>query len=203
VIFLGPERLNRPALRRREDRRATCFIVMPFGPEWADDALALIRRCCQLEGVSAIRGDDLFTTTDILDDIWRGIAEADFVVAEITGRNPNVFYELGMAHAIAKPVVILSQTGSVLPVDLATRRVIHYEPSELEKGQDSALMEKLGNTIRQVCREYGFTVLPQATEPPLLRGEAPEASKDRPALPDERISLPPGPAADLVPVRSQ
>jgi hypothetical protein len=128
----------------------------------------LLRRCCELEGVHAIRGDDLFTPTDILDDIWQGIAGADFVIADITRRNPNVFYELGMAHAIAKPVVILSQFDADLPVDLATRRVIRYERSELVKGQDAALMERLGKTIRQVCRDYGFTVHPEASAPPPL-----------------------------------
>ncbi|MFP5287338.1 MAG: hypothetical protein ACLGI9_16495, partial [Thermoanaerobaculia bacterium] len=175
VIFLGPERLNRPALRRREGRRATCFLVMPFSFEWSNEAQSLLRRCCELEGVSAIRGDDLFTPTDILDDIWQGIAGADLVIADITGRNPNVFYELGMAHAIAKPVVILSQFDADLPVDLATRRVIRYERSELVKGQDSALMERLGKTIRQVCQDYGFTVIPQAVAPPPEPMASPEA----------------------------
>jgi hypothetical protein len=175
VIFLGPERLNRPALRRRDGRRATCFLVMPFSFEWSDEAQSLIRRSCELEGVHAIRGDDLFTPTDILDDIWQGIAGADFVIADITGRNPNVFYELGMAHAIAKPVVILSQFDADLPVDLATRRVIRYERSELQKGQDAALMDRLGKTIQQVCRDYGFTVHPEAVAPPSVSMASPQA----------------------------
>ena len=49
--------------------------------------------------------------TDILDDIWQAINAADFVIADITGRNPNVLYELGLAHALAKPVLILSRNA--------------------------------------------------------------------------------------------
>jgi hypothetical protein len=158
VIFLGPERLNRPALRRRSGERATCFIVMPFSREWSDTMQALIRCSCETEGVSAIRGDDLFKPTDILDDIWQGIAGADFVIADITDRNPNVLYELGLAHAIAKPVVILSQLAEDIPVDLATRRVILYQRADLEQDQGAALREKLGKVIQQVCRDYGFAV---------------------------------------------
>ncbi|HYO13354.1 MAG TPA: hypothetical protein VE685_09195 [Thermoanaerobaculia bacterium] len=166
VIFLGPERLNRPALRRRTGGRATCFIVMPFSREWSDAVQSLIRRSCETEGVSAIRGDDLFKPTDILDDIWQGIAGADFVIADITDRNPNVLYELGLAHAIAKPVVILSQLAEDIPVDLATRRVILYQRADLEQDQGAALLEKLGKTIRQVCQEYGFVVEPTGRTAP-------------------------------------
>lgn len=159
VVFLGPERLNRPALPRRAGERTTCFIVMPFSREWSDSVQFLIRRSCELEGVHAVRGDDLFKPTDILDDIWQGIAGADFIIADITDRNPNVLYELGLAHAIAKPVVILSQLAADIPVDLATRRVILYQRADVEQNQGAALIEKLRKTIEQVCREYGFTVL--------------------------------------------
>ena len=52
--------------------------------------------------VTPVRGDDVFTPTDILVDIWQSINGADFVIADITGRNPNVLYELGI-HTLAKP----------------------------------------------------------------------------------------------------
>ena len=128
VLFLGPERLNPPpqsplAIAGVEP---TCFIVMPFGLADSDAVHQVLRQVCQQAGLRPLRGDDLFTPSDILDDIWRGITGAHCVIADITGRNPNVMYELGMAHTLAKPVLILSRHADDIPIDLATRRVIVY-----------------------------------------------------------------------------
>jgi hypothetical protein len=146
VIFLGPERLNRPGGRAVGSEDVTCFVMMPFGAEWSDAINSSIRGVCKARGVRPLRGDDIFTPTDILDDIWRGIVDADFVIADITGRNPNVFYELGMAHAIGKPVLILSQTADDVPIDLKTRRILMYDGSDLptlETGLDRSIDELL------------------------------------------------------------
>ncbi len=126
VLFLGPERLYRTAAEPDEDGEPECFIVMPFGLEDSDEVHSILRRACREAGVRPVRGDDLFTPTDILDDIWRGISGARFIIADITGRNPNVLYELGMAHTLAKPVLILSRNADDIPIDLSTRRVILY-----------------------------------------------------------------------------
>lgn len=71
---------------------------MPFSYEWSNDVHRVIRDTCTDGGVQPTRGDDIFTPTDIMDDIWQGIYAADFIIADITGRNPNVLYELGIAH---------------------------------------------------------------------------------------------------------
>lgn len=149
VVFLGPERLNRPAGRARRSAVPSCFVVMPFGAAWSDDVAALIRRACKEHGVHSVRGDDIFTPTDILDDIWRGILDADFVIADITGRNTNVFYELGMAHAIGKPVLILSQSPDDVPIDLKTRRILMYGANDL-----AGLERSLGTALREVLEQY-------------------------------------------------
>lgn len=126
VLFLGPERLNPAPLAPTTGAEPTCFIVMPFGLAESDAVHQVLRQACQQAGLRPVRGDDLFTPTDILDDIWRGITGAHCVIADITGRNPNVMYELGMAHTLAKPVLILSRRADDIPIDLATRRVILY-----------------------------------------------------------------------------
>jgi hypothetical protein len=126
VLFLGPERLYGPVHDRSGPRRASCFIVMPFGQPWSANVHRILARACESAGVRPVRGDDLFTPTDILEDIWQSINAADFIIADITGRNPNVLYELGIAHTLAKPVLILSKEAADIPIDLATRRVILY-----------------------------------------------------------------------------
>src|SRR5215468_7344209 len=112
VLFLGPERLYGPPKDHADPRKASCFIVMPFSQEWSADVHRILARACDAAGVRPVRGDDLFTPTDILEDIWQAINAADFVIADITGRNPNVLYELGIAHTLAKPVLILSQEAN-------------------------------------------------------------------------------------------
>ena len=152
VIFLGPERLNRPETTSESNGRTSCFLVMPFNTEWSDTVTESLRKVCKKMNIHALRGDDIFRPTDILDDIWNGITSTDFVIAEITGKNANVFYELGMAHAIGKPVLILAQNAEEIPFDLKTRRILEYSPNSLE------VMEKeLEDCLIELLKYYKFT----------------------------------------------
>jgi hypothetical protein len=154
VLFLGPERLYAPPRDRGDPRQATCFLVMPFSEEWSPDVHRILAAVCEAAGVRSVRGDDLFTPTDILEDLWQGINAADFVIADITGRNPNVLYELGIAHTLAKPVLILSQRAADIPIDLATRRVIVY--GQRAEAWREELAHTLGEAIAKVVGDYGI-----------------------------------------------
>ena len=154
VLFLGPERLYAPAKERSGQHPASCFIVMPFGQEWSADVHRILARACETAGVRPVRGDDLFTPTDILEDIWQSLNAADFVIADITGRNPNVLYELGIAHTLAKPVLILSRDAVDIPIDLATRRVILYGQKADAWREDLARM--MDEAIARVVEDYGL-----------------------------------------------
>jgi hypothetical protein len=154
VLFLGPERLYAPPKDRADPRKASCFIVMPFSQEWSADVHRILARACEAAGVRPVRGDDLFTPTDILEDIWQSINAADFVIADITGRNPNVLYELGIAHTLAKPVLILSKEAADIPIDLATRRVILYGQKADAWREDLARM--IQEAIAKVVEDYGL-----------------------------------------------
>jgi len=155
VLFLGPERLYTAPREPTEPRTATCFIVMPFSEEWSPDVHRILARASEAAGVRSVRGDDLFTPTDILEDIWQSINAADFVIADITGRNPNVFYELGIAHTLAKPVLILSQHAVDIPIDLATRRVILY--GQRTDAWREELARTIGEAIAKVVADHGIT----------------------------------------------
>src|SRR5271165_3195093 len=73
------------------------------------------------------RADDFFGTNSIMRDIWSAIHAARVVVADCTGRNPNVFYEIGLAHAIGKQTILISQSRDDIPFDIQHLRTIHYE----------------------------------------------------------------------------
>jgi hypothetical protein len=156
VLFLGPERLYAPPKDRTEPRKASCFIVMPFSQEWSADVHRILASACETAGVRPVRGDDLFSPTDILDDIWQSLNAADFVIADITGRNPNVLYELGIAHTLAKPVLILSKEAADFPIDLATRRVILYGQTADAWRED--LAHKIQEAIARVVEDYGLAL---------------------------------------------
>lgn len=120
------------ALFRRRDFRVDpelCFIAMPFAPVDLNTVYqdhvrpTLINRC----GLRVERGDDIYSTQPIVEDIWNSINRARLIVAELTGRNPNVFYEVGMCHALGKDVVMLTQSMEDVPFDLRHLRVIHYQ----------------------------------------------------------------------------
>ncbi len=150
VIVLGPERLNRPLGAVAAGAGAPrCFIMMKFGAPWSTAVAGTIREVCRQRGVVAIRGDDIFSPTDILDDIWQQIMEADFVIADLTERNTNVFYELGMAHAVGKPVILLSQHEEDVPIDLKTRRWLPYDPARPDE-----LAERVGAAVDLVLEKY-------------------------------------------------
>jgi hypothetical protein len=153
VLFLGPERLYGLPKEHIAPRKASCFIVMPFSQEWSAEVHRILARACEAAAVRPVRGDDLFTPTDILEDIWQSINAADFVIADITGRNPNVLYELGIAHTLAKPVLILSRDAVDIPIDLATRRVILYGQKADAWREDLARM--MSEAIEKVVEDYG------------------------------------------------
>lgn len=106
-----------------------CFIVMPFGPEELTEVYEYfvkpsIETNC---GLKCERGDDVFGSNVIMDDIRRSIERSRLVVADLTGRNPNVFYEVGIAHTLNKEVLLISQSMGDVPFDLRHRRVLVYD----------------------------------------------------------------------------
>ncbi len=80
-----------------------------------------------------------------MDQVWQGINSAKVLVAELTTRNPNVFYELGLAHAMKKPVVLVSARKEDVPFDLQHIRVIYYDMSDPFWG--NKLIEKVAKNI--------------------------------------------------------
>ena len=69
-------------------------------------------------GLSCVRADEIYGSKRIMQDVWDSIRAARVVLAELSGRNPNVLYELGLSHAIGKPVIIITSSMDDVPFDL-------------------------------------------------------------------------------------
>jgi hypothetical protein len=103
------------------------FVLMPFTESWSDRIWnQFIKPICLATGMNPTRADDLYGR-DIMEDIWEGICTSRLIIADITGRNPNVFYELGLAHTIGKEVILLTQNVNDIPFDLNRYRHIIYQ----------------------------------------------------------------------------
>ncbi len=107
-----------------------CFILMPFQSAFDRLYQDVLMPAVQDAGLRPLRADQIFSPTPIVEDIWRHIASARLVIADVTGRNPNVFYELGLAHAAGKPVIILTQSSDDVPFDLSYIRFFQYRDDE-------------------------------------------------------------------------
>lgn len=109
----------------------TCFVMMPFAAPLGAYYSKIYEPAIQKAGLKPVRADDeIFGTGKIIDQIWAGINSAKVLIAELTSRNPNVFYELGLAHALRKPVVLVSANGEDVPFDLKHVRVIYYDKDD-------------------------------------------------------------------------
>lgn len=126
-----------------------CFFVMPFRADLNFFYLYMRRHLEERHGLRVERGDHRILTVPILDKIRQQIAEAKVIVADITGRNPNVFYELGLAHALEKPVVLITQDKAEdIPTDIRHLEFIRYDLSD-----EKDVLMKVDNAIHHVFVE--------------------------------------------------
>lgn len=108
----------------------TCFAIMPFEPAFTNEYEHIIKPAMGELGIQCVRADEIFSKPRIMDDIWKSIRTARFVVAELSSKNPNVFYEVGLAHAIGKPVIILTRNEDDVPFDLKALRYLYYDTND-------------------------------------------------------------------------
>jgi len=108
----------------------TCFMMMPFGT-WFDTYYHEIYVPAIREaGFEPVRGDELFSTGSFVEQIWEQVMKSTVLLADLSDKNANVFYELGLAHAAGKPVVLTAPKIDDVPFDLRHLRVIVYDIRE-------------------------------------------------------------------------
>ncbi len=103
------------------------FVLMPFGDEIRPVYEDHIKAACAAINMSCNRADDFFGTNQVMDDVWSAIFHSKIIIADCTGRNPNVFYEMGIAHTIGKPLILITQHKDDVPFDIRHIRYIEYE----------------------------------------------------------------------------
>jgi hypothetical protein len=127
----------------------TCFVIMQFSSEFNELFSEVIRPTCEEFGYKVIRADDNYGTGLIIDDITRSIREASIVIADVTPNNPNVFYEVGFAHGIGKPTILLSdRKRENLPFDISGFRALFYDNTI---GGKSTVQERLRRHLESIA----------------------------------------------------
>jgi hypothetical protein len=138
----------------------TCFIISQIGelnsPErqQADEFLHYIVKEC--EGIrkynyEVIRADEISTPGRITTQIVRLIDNADLVIADVSGENVNVYYELALRHALNKPVIICAKNNTKLPFDTRDNRTIFYD---MHIGNAVRAREELSKQIDNINTEH-------------------------------------------------
>jgi anti-anti-sigma factor len=122
--------------------KAFVFVLMPFNGEFDDIYELGIKAACEEAGAYCERVDKQIFVENILERVYNQISKADIIVAEMTGRNPNVFYETGYAHALNKTVILLTQDAEDIPFDLK-----HY-PHIVYGGKITLLKSQLQARVR-------------------------------------------------------
>lgn len=122
------------------------FVVMPFAKEFDDVYILGIREVAEKLGYVVERADDIEHNGQILDLIQQKIRDCDLAVADTSSQNPNVFYEVGFAHAAGVPTILITRSGQAIPFDLQSMNHIFYETIVV-------LRERLENRIRALLEQ--------------------------------------------------
>ena len=112
-----------------ESLKPKAFIVMQFSDEFNKLYTEVIKPICENYGLDCERADEFYTSTPIIADIVKSLNDCSIIIAEISPDNPNVFYEVGYAHAINKPTILLCdrKKRERLPFDISGFRTLFYE----------------------------------------------------------------------------
>jgi hypothetical protein len=151
-----------------------CFVLMPFADALREIYDQVFKPVCSDNDIECWRVDEIAKPGSITRDIVNGIIEADLVIADLTNRNPNVFYELGIAHSVGNKTIMVSQHKTDVPFDIANYRVIFYEQTiagskAFIKSLDQAIkellksLEQTNNPVQEVISSRSFFKIKQKT----------------------------------------
>jgi hypothetical protein len=124
--------------------RPRAFVIMPFKSE-LDFVHSVIERTITRYSIECVRADQIAVSRPVMDDVKSQIAEADLVIVDFTGKNPNVYYEAGLADAWKKDWIVLAQSTDDLTFDVRHIRSIQYSNT---MGADKKLEADLENALK-------------------------------------------------------
>jgi hypothetical protein len=138
-----------------EQKQKTAFVLIPFNEEFRG-FYEKIKAALNALGWTCSRADEKFDTPEIICTVCKNIQEASLVIADLTGKNPNVFLEVGLAFGLEKHVVLLSQNIDDIPFDTRTFRTIIYNPADFSN---------LGVQLSSLIGSIKSLIIPEVAEP--------------------------------------
>ncbi|MDB9824245.1 nucleoside 2-deoxyribosyltransferase [Flavobacteriaceae bacterium] len=149
-----------------------CFVLMPFDGDFDDIYKLGIKQSCIDAGAYCERVDEQIFNESILDRIYNQISKADIVIADMTNRNPNVFYEVGYAHALGKTTILLTKNSDDIPFDLK-----HY-PHIIYNNKITQLKEELTTRVKWFVENETTEELSQKIDIDIYLGEESLSNKN-------------------------
>lgn len=139
IRFLEGFGINISEIKVQKD---LAFVLTPFHRDF-DQTYEIINETCNMAKMRSMRGDEEFVPKDVLQHIVRCIVKSRIVIANLNGRNPNVFYELGIAHTLNKPTILVAHINTEVPFDLKNQYLVLYN-------NDKELIERLFDVLLKV-----------------------------------------------------
>ncbi|MEI8201664.1 MAG: hypothetical protein WCH34_01545 [Bacteroidota bacterium] len=141
-----------------EKPKPKCLISIPLGANSDTYYEDIFIPAIEEAGFIAIRADDLYSAGDKLNNIGISTKEATVLLADLTGKNAVVLYQLGLAHAITRAVILITASMEDVPSDLRTLRVIDYDKNLLK--WDNLLQKKITHALLEISKNPYFAIAP-------------------------------------------
>lgn len=140
------------SIKKRSEDMKKCFVVCPIGEEGSETRLNadklfkyIIKPVCEVCEFNPVRVDQQNDANSITQTIIEALDNSELVIADISGHNPNVFYEMGYRARTKKPMIHLKKKGETLPFDVTTIRTLEYDLTDLDSVEE--IKERLKKTI--------------------------------------------------------
>ena len=167
-----------------EEYKKTCFVIAPIGEPESDtrersDLILnhIIQPALEPFGYEAIRADNIDRPGIITTQVIQHVLDAPLVIADLTERNPNVFYELAIRHYTRKPFIQIMQEGQGIPFDVAATRIIFVDHNHLGKAAEAR--DKIKAQIESLEENPDDLESPISTSIDLQRIRQSEVPQDR------------------------
>lgn len=144
LLRLQHPRRSRPRVFNLNDpemiERSLVSTMMPFHPSF-DPVYTVLKESAEAVGLRCRRADDIWENPAVIQDVVSLIDRSKVVICDCSGRNPNVYYETGIAHTLGREVILITQTESDIPFDLRHLRYVHYLNNTEGRGKLRGIIE--------------------------------------------------------------
>jgi hypothetical protein len=127
-----------------------CYVLMPYTKDWSLNVRRTIKNAVVSNGLRFCIADEQ-KGQHIMGDVWRGLCESKIIIADLSGANPNVTYEVGLADVLGKQIILLAQNTTDIPFDFTGKRLLTYHLDRIYDLQDE-LTKRIGELAGETNR---------------------------------------------------